>query len=523
MSVIENYFFIKKYLIFFILLFTSIIKIPLLYNGYPIINNLDEPYVINSGLRILSNFYYNKSLDPEFYDWGSFPLYISAIINSLLIFFKFFFLNTKSLSLQEIAFSIERVDFVLANRFFSLILMNVSILIIFFFCKKNFNFKIAILASIIAILSPAYFHRSSLATIDHWSFFFSTIIIYLCFKINNNFYKIHNIYLYGFILGISVATKYINIFLIIPFLVIVLENKKKKFLIIKNFFILFFSSLLTFFTLMPYFFLKYEAVISSIVKVSQIYSSDRPGSSDLNNSYFILLKNFFSMSFINSLISILFIVSFFLIKNKKNFYVFFLYPIFFSFFLGAYKNFNTRNIISIIPFVSIMTSIILYKLNNKFHFKKILIFLIIIYLPVININLKMILNSFLIDTRYISLLWIKENLLPEDQILVGHYGPPVQDLKNFRNTRRLWFLNDFNKDLDFREIDSDVKYIVLSSHEYSRYFNESGDLIEKYKDKGGNLYKFFFDNNNLIKIFNPSNGTQGPQIRIYLNSLYKGD
>ena len=95
----KNLLFFQKNSIFIILFLFSIAKIPLLYNGYPIINNLDEPYVINSGLRILNNFYLYKTLDPEFYDWGSFPLYVSALINSLLIFSKFIFFNTQSLNL----------------------------------------------------------------------------------------------------------------------------------------------------------------------------------------------------------------------------------------------------------------------------------------------------------------------------------------------------------------------------------------------------------------------------------------
>lgn len=515
----KNLLFFQKNSIFIILFLFSITKIPLLYNGYPIINNLDEPYVINAGLRILNNFYYYKTLDPEFYDWGSFPLYVSALINSLLIFSKFIFFNTQSLNLQETAFSIERVDFVIANRFFSLILMNISILILYFFCKKNFNLRIAFLTSIIVILSPNYFYQSSVSTIDHWNLFYSSIIIYLSFEINKNFSKINNIFIYGIVYGVSLATKYTNVFLGIPFIIILLQNIRNKFLILKYLSFFFLSSLVIFFVLMPFFFYKYDQIFLSILHVKNVYSSITPGSSEFSNSYFLLLKNFFSMNFINTLISIIFLSSFFFV-NKKKYLFLFLYPLILFIFFGFYVNFNMRNIISAIPFISILASLVIDKLIIKFSFKKVFFILIIFYLPVIKINFDRIKKSFLLDTRYVSLIWVENNLSYNDKILVGHYGPPLQDLKNFINTERLWFIHDLKKDDNSRAINSTVKYIILSSYEFSRYFNKNGDLIEKYKDNG-ELYKSFFDNNNLVKSFNPEIGIyQGPEIRVYLNRLY---
>ena len=67
-------FFKDNYLIILILVTGSLFKIPVIWESYPIINNLDEPYLINSGLRVLNNIYLHKSPDPEFYTWGSFPI-----------------------------------------------------------------------------------------------------------------------------------------------------------------------------------------------------------------------------------------------------------------------------------------------------------------------------------------------------------------------------------------------------------------------------------------------------------------
>ena len=72
---IINNFIKENYLILIILVINSLLTIHIVWEHYPIFKDLDEPWLVNSGLRILNNFYNNKSLDPEFYNWGSFPLY----------------------------------------------------------------------------------------------------------------------------------------------------------------------------------------------------------------------------------------------------------------------------------------------------------------------------------------------------------------------------------------------------------------------------------------------------------------
>ena len=186
--------FIKEnFLVIIILVVISFYRFPLIWESYPIFKNLDEPYLINSGLRVLNNLYLDKSLDPEFYHWGSFPIYVSALLNSLVILYNFIFLNPNNLSLESLSYSIERIDFHIVNRLFSFILMNFSVLIFYYFCKKNFNNFIAISSSLILLISPGYSHLSTTATIDHWNVLFSVLIIYYSFEIYKNFSNTKNI------------------------------------------------------------------------------------------------------------------------------------------------------------------------------------------------------------------------------------------------------------------------------------------------------------------------------------------
>ena len=113
-----NTFIKNHFLIISILLISSLIKLPLIWDSYPIPTNLDEPYLINPGLRVLNNFFLYKSLDPEFYTWGSFPIYISALLSSFLIFFKFIFFNPENLSIEALSYSIERIDFYVINKIY---------------------------------------------------------------------------------------------------------------------------------------------------------------------------------------------------------------------------------------------------------------------------------------------------------------------------------------------------------------------------------------------------------------------
>ena len=77
------------------------------------------------------------------------------------------------------------------------------------------------------------------------------------------------------------------------------------------------------------------------------------------------------------------------------------------------------------------------------------------------------------------------------------------------------------KEKNYRIIDSTVKYIILSSSAYSRYFHSDGTLKDSSK-KQGLLYLNFFERNKLVKEFKPDyKKTTGPVLRIYINNIYK--
>ena len=520
--------FIKEnYLIIAILLVFSFLKMPLIWQSYPIIYNIDEPYLINSGLRVLYNFFKFGSLDPQFYDWGSFPIYVSAFLNAVLILIKYFFFNENNLSLEVLSYSIQRVDFHVLNRFFSLMLMNISTFIIYYFCKKNFNQFIALLSALIITISPKYISLSTLATVDHWNVFFASLIIYYSFELNKNFYSAKNVIIYGFILGISVATKYSNFLFVVPFLTIFANQILKKKFPIKQSIIFCFSSLFSFLVSMPYSIINFPDFISSLRRISEHYNIGHIGAdTNYNNSYFNLIEYFFSTIFINPLINALSIICILFLLTKKNKQLILItYPIIFCLFIGSYKVFFSRNLITILPFVSILSSLLIYEfyIISKKNLYKYFIFLILILvsLPTLKLNLKLIKKSLLTDTRYISLKWIEQNLNPNDQIIATNYSPPVWNLESFQNSKKFWLIDYSKEKYSMNHIDDDTKYIILSSGAYGKYFNKDGSLVKRYQDKGGKIYLNLFKSNELVKSFKADNKkTIGPEIRIYLNKSY---
>ena len=158
------------------------------------------------------------------------------------------------------------------------------------------------------------------------------------------------------------------------------------------------------------------------------------------------------------------------------------------------------------------------KKNYQYFF---LIIFLVLSSPSLVINYNKIKNSFLEDTRFTSLKWIQENLSPNEKILAGHYSPPIWNLKNFKDAKKVWFEQDFEKEKNYRIIDKTVKYIILSSSAYGRYFNSDGTLKDSSKNQGL-LYLNFFEKNKLMKEFKPDyKKTTGPVIRIYINNIYK--
>ncbi|MDA7704412.1 glycosyltransferase family 39 protein [Candidatus Pelagibacter sp.] len=523
-----NRFIKNHFLIISILLISTLLKLPLIWDSYPIPINLDEPYLINSGLRVLNNFFLYKSLDPEFYTWGSFPIYISALLSSFLIFFKFIFFNPENLSIEALSYSIERIDFYVINRFFNLLLMNISVLTIYIFCKKNFNFFIAILSSIIVVMSPAYMHLSSIATTEHWNVLFSSLIIFFSFEIYKNVSNLKYVILYGLVLGVSVATKYYNFLFVVPLMTIFFLKILEKKYLYKQVILVGVISITTFFICMPYSLLNFEGFITTLQAISDEYTRGHAGAeSDYNHSYLLIAKSLFSLNFGNPLLAMLFLMSFyFFYFKKKEYLIFIFFPLIYCAFIGAYNVFYGRSIISLIPYVAIASSILIYNYylfikNKKFKYI-LLLFLILTFFPTLNLNYIKIKDSFIVDTRYISLTWVKKNISPKDVIVAGHYSPPVWSLENFDNANRFWFLHQTNNEISSKKINNYVKYVILSSQAYKRYFNIDGTINDKYPVRG-KLYKDFFDQNKLFKRFKPEqNKSKGPEIRIYLNKFYKG-
>lgn len=255
----------KKYLLILLVLITigAFFRFYNLDWGAPYYFHPDERNIASS----ISQLHFPNQMNPHFFAYGSFPLYIT--------YFTGFVINqfTSCQTLGNCDVSFEQA--IIIGRFYSALLSLLLIPLLFFIGKNMFNASVGILTAFFATFSVGLIQFAHFSTFEIWLTFLTLCLLYFCIKIIRNA-KLKYIFLAAFITGILIAVKISSIILLVlPLfsiciaMVTHLKHKEKKiflkFLVIVIYcVVLCITSLVTFTMYAPFTFLDQESFFSSL-------------------------------------------------------------------------------------------------------------------------------------------------------------------------------------------------------------------------------------------------------------------
>jgi 4-amino-4-deoxy-L-arabinose transferase-like glycosyltransferase len=498
----------KRYILLFIVsTFAFYIRFMGIRFGFPLLTHPDEPQLILRGLEILKT----DDLNPHFFNYPSFYIYLQSmvyfIVQKLCVLLKFH-VATENIPLTTMVFW---------GRFFTVCLSVATILVTYKVGAKLFNSKVGLISALFLSFSYLHITNSYLITVDSPMTFWVLLSFYLSILIYKK--KILKHYMLGgLFVGFAVGTKYNAFFCAVPIFVAHIYSTGFNFkkLFDKKLIIAAIAAIFAFLISTPYSLLDFHSFIADLMYESSHYKIGHFGA-DQGNSYLFYITSivdYFGVAqFLLSITGIVLMVR----KDKGSITILSSFPFLYFIFVGYYKVHFERNIVVLIPFLSIFSGYAIWRLLGSLKntakqsitfFSKFLI-VIVIFFAIAGLffqtkkALKHILTITLPDTRYISSLWIKENLPENSKIVREHftYLPPDRYFKDFPlGVSGLLFYDLFYFD-----------YFIASGPNYLPLLNNQINF-----PKAADSYKKIFKENELIKEFLPDGKTlTGPKISIY--------
>ncbi len=314
-----------------------------------------------------------SNLDPGWYNYGTFPLYLLEL----------FSLNSEW-NIYELRFP---------GRILSSIFDSFTIIISGIIGRKLYSNITGILASFFYSICVLAIQTSHFFVVDTFLTFFTTLIIFYCIKLNEKL-TINRIVMVSILFGISLTIKISSALILGIILIAIIFNinssKGRLNDLLKYYILVLFSSFLTFFILNPFSLINF----SDFLLASKTQSDMARGLIDfpytrqyINTTPYIyhliqLVKT--SLGPIAGLIgifSILFAFRKLEINNHRNLLILFLWFLIYFGFFGALHTKFLRYMLPIIPIISIFSSYtISYLLSKSRKYKRIYIAMVIILL-----------------------------------------------------------------------------------------------------------------------------------------------
>lgn len=487
-------------LFLFLILITRFIK-PDWGNGF--FFHPDENNMATSVFQMSSN-----NLNPNFYVYGQFPLYLT-------------FFTTSNHSFHQI---------ILTLRFWSAVFSSISVLFFYLIAKELFKKKsTVIISTLLIIFNPGLIQLAHFGTTESLLVLVFTINLFLSFKILKN-YKFRYIFFASIISGIGLATKITAIFFTLPiflslFFVFLKSKNKFKFFLSTIYYLP--STILFFVLFSPYNFINFSSFLSTIKYETAIATGQI--NVFYTHQFLNTIPYIFQFTHIFPYISglpvfILSILGFFIfilntkyhILNTKSKLLIIFVPIIIYFLYTGQLFVKWTRFMSPLFFVfPFLTAYFISKIKNKL-FVNLLVFISII--PGI-----FFLNLYIHpDIRVIASEWMNKNI-PQNANVLSESGNVVNlPLNNSElNISNFDFYNSENIKNLSTEINKSDYIIIPSRRVFKNNFPDTKDYYQKLfsGELGFQEIKKFATETNLF--LNPENAEEtwtvfdNPTIRIY--------
>ncbi len=489
---------ITQLLLYLMLLSGLILRYKSIWFGYPLIIHPDEPTLINTAAKILKN----VDLNPHFFNYPSLIIYLQSLV-------------------------IPRVHFFLAGRIIASIFSVISLYVVYLIGRKLANDKAGIFAAFTVAISPLHITNSAYVTTDIWVAIFLTFILFFSLKIYEED-KLSNYLFAGLFVGLAMGSKYTAFIFFSSVLLAHLLSKGFNFkqFFERNIILSSITAIVIFLITTPFAILDYKEFLKDLIFEGYHYRNGHIGSEAIGNTSWDLYFNYLlSSSGVGYIILFLVLLSliFLFKKQYRVLLIVAIPPLLFFFFVGSYKVYFPRNIVSLVPALAILAATSLYLIFNLFlnkpHYKKYInplyiTLALIVAFPLVNKAISDIQNKNLPNTRWESISWIKDNIPAGSKLAIVAYGPPVKTYIKQLKVLNLGIPGTKNYDHSSK-FDDSVQYIVMSSGSYGRFFDKNGKPKPQFK-KQAKFYINVFAHHKLLYELHPKRGIlAGPTIKVF--------
>lgn len=444
--------------------------------------NWDEGYFFHPDERnialAVSRIRFFSQLNPRFFAYGSFPIYLYRALGEILALF------TKN---QAWVYQWNNIN--LVGRGFSAFFSTISILLVFFLVKEIWDERKALLSAFFVAFTPSLIQTAHFAVTESMLVFWLLLLTLLSLKIIkrpsiNNYLKI------GLVLGLALATKVSSLsFLIIPLAAHFLARLKplkhhlKILLSLLSIFLIF--SLFS-----PYAYkdhqkflesMNYESgVVSGRLKVVYVLQFEK------TIPYLFQIKNLFWQMGPAAFLGILGLVSVLILSSKskdKKALVLLSFPIAYFLYVGSWHTKFIRYMVPLLPFLAIFTAWSLSMIHKNWRTTgKILTALTCL------VTLLWSLSFFSVylreSTRISASKWVYQNIPQGTKILQEHWddGLPISVNGHHSSEYETEQLTIYDPDSEMKaryyaEKLAEADYLIINSR---RLYGTLRHLPEKY-------------------------------------------
>jgi hypothetical protein len=506
---------LTKYILPLILVLAFALRLKNIWFGYPLQLHPDEPVIVQSALNIIST----GDMNPHNFLYPSLNIYLNALLYKTVSLVENVILRISTDAKPEI-------HYYLYGRALNVLFSTASIYVVYDIGKRLFNPWSGIAAACFIAASSLHVGNSYFVTVDTSMAFWCTLACLIATLIYTKGAKTSYYLAGGVCVGFAIGCKYTAFPAFLPILVAhVYQSRQERNFTNKNIILAAAVVPVAFLLTTPYALLDYRAFLSALAYQKREYSIGHPGAESF---YGLSIGNYCKYLFtegygiIPSILALAGIPV--LYRNSRSCVLLLLsFPLAILVFLGMYKVYFPRNVVTLIPFLSLFSGYTVvaastwcgHKISDWMKTPKpeLVTFVCGALLVAISIQGQVIIDvkqtreNSLPDTRWVSLLWCKDNIPAGASIGREHYTPPLEKHSGKHNVVKLGYFGVVRKS----EMIPNLDFVIASSSDYSRFL----DNPERYPTEALR-YNDFFARNKLVKEFSADGKTMtGPTIRIH--------
>jgi len=499
-----------------ILIAAFILRYKAIKFGFPVITHPDEPVIYKSAVRMIKT----RNLHPQTFLYPSFYFYLQALLYKAVFFIgklRGVFQNFSDVSYLTLYFW---------GRFLTVIMSTGTIFLTYLLGRRLFNQTTALLSALFVSLSFLHWENSFLITMDSPMGFWVLLSFLMSVLILTGEPKLRHYLLNGLFIGLAIGTKYNAVFVLLPLIAAHLFKASFSFkgLFDKKLLLALLVVPVVFVLTTPYAVLDFPLFWDFLKLQNRAYQAF-PFGIERNavsyGGYFYGLLGGYGI--IPMILAGFGLYSIFR-KSLPSAVLLISFPLPFYLFMGAYPRVFMRNMVAVVPFLSLLGAFGAFELTRYLWrwrsqpkaFSRKLGWALSVAVVIgtgwglCSQGLKEYHHVRVItlpNTRWLAEIWIKKNIPSGARIIKEYYTPSTREIKckvkdlgvaGFAKKRVRYNLEKFD-------------YIILSSDSHGRFFIHP----ERFPDEV-RIYRSIMSTHPLKKIFIPDNKTvSGPVIRIY--------